>query len=586
MERELTGYPSIDKPWLKYYSEEAINAPLPECTVYQNIWQHNKEHLEDTALKYYGHKISYGKLFEQVERCARALKTAGATRGDRVTLCMAGVPEAVYLVLACSKIGAVANFLNPLFTTTQMIDRINDTEAELLFVLDKMYPYIAAAIDKTCINRIIIIPATGSLPAPMRALAALKGKPDAALTAAMRQEKCTVWRVFMKAGKAYSGQTEESYEKDAPVVMVYSSGTTGASKGIVLTNDGINATIAHYQSQDFSYERENTFLQIIPVWFSTGIVLSLLMPLNYGITVIPELVYSKERFTNDLAKYRPNMTLATTSLWVYAIQSSVLSSVDLSTMRYPITGGEQVLPETELKIEKFLEEHNCAAKLIKGWGMCELGSTVATTAIQHSKPSSVGYPILGVAVAAFDVDTGKELPYGGRGELRASSPARMKEYYKNQKATDEFFRTGVDGKVWGCTGDIGYVDEDGDVFVLGRASDCYYTPGGERVYLFDAEYVILCDTAVALCKVIDIDIDGCPTPAAHLVLKAGNTETAADIIRRIDGLCRKELKPHAVPQAYKIRGEFPVHTNGKRDNEILRTERDGFMNAAGETVKL
>ena len=141
-EKQLTGYPSIDKPWLKYYSEAALAMRAPECTVYRNVYDSNKAYPNDTALVYFGNRISYGKLFTDVEVCAKSLKQIGIQPGACVTICSAGVPESIGLVLACSKIGAIANFINPLFSTEQMIDRINDTEAEWLFVLDAMYPYI------------------------------------------------------------------------------------------------------------------------------------------------------------------------------------------------------------------------------------------------------------------------------------------------------------------------------------------------------------------------------------------------------------------------------------------------------------
>lgn len=580
----LTGYPSIDKPWLKYYSEEAINAELPECTVYQNIWQHNSEHLGDIALKYFGCKTTYGKLFEQTKLCAKALKTAGVKPGDCVNICSAGVPEAVYLVMACSKIGAIANFLNPSFTTSQMIDRINDTEADLLFVLDKMYSHIADAIDKTCIKRVIIISATGSLPARMRIIAALKDKPDGKLKAAMRNDsKYWEWRAFMKAGAAYGGETEEPYCKDTPVIMVYSSGSTGASKGIVLTNDGVNATIAHYQSPDFPYRRGDTFLQIIPVWFSTGIVLSVLMPICMGVTVITEPIYSKEAFALDVKKYNPNLTLATTSFWVYATRSKEWEKLDLSTMTYPITGGEQVLPRVEAELNTFFTTHGCCSALIIGWGMCELGSTITSSSPNHGKPGSAGFPINKVSVSAFDVYSGRELQYEQRGELRVCSPARMKGYYHNIEATNDYFKMDANGNMWACTGDIGYVDEDGDVFILGRATDSYNASDGTLVYLFDAENVILTNPAVNQCKVVDILVQGQLIPVAHLVLNDGCGQMD-EIICNIDKACKKELEAHAVPLAYKCREAFPVHSSGKRDVEVLKRERDGFVDAKGQPV--
>lgn len=143
---KISGYPSIDKPWLKYYSSEALHAQPASCTVYQNIYQHNKEHLTETALEYFGVKITFSKLFEHVEACAKALLSNGVRAGDCVTLCTAGTPEAVYIVLACSKIAQLANFVIPCFQPAQIRDRINETNAAFLFVLDKLY----AAFHPSC----------------------------------------------------------------------------------------------------------------------------------------------------------------------------------------------------------------------------------------------------------------------------------------------------------------------------------------------------------------------------------------------------------------------------------------------------
>ena len=207
------------------------------CTVYQNIYQHNKEHLSETALEYFGVKITFSKLFEHVEACAKALLSNGVRAGDCVTLCTAGTPEAVYIVLACSKIGALANFVNPMFQPAQIRDRINETNAAFLFVLDKLYASVSSILSETCIRHLVVLPATASLPAPLRILAELKSPLEPELKQALHENsKHSLWSAFIKTGSSYASPTEAPYQKDTPVVMVYSSGTTGASKGIVLTN--------------------------------------------------------------------------------------------------------------------------------------------------------------------------------------------------------------------------------------------------------------------------------------------------------------------------------------------------------------
>ena len=214
---KISGYPSIDKPWLKYYSSEALHAQPASCTVYQNIYQHNKEHLTETALEYFGVKITFSKLFEHVEACAKALLSNGVRAGDCVTLCTAGTPEAVYIVLACSKIGALANFVNPMFQPAQIRDRINETNAAFLFVLDRLYASVSSILSETCIRHLVVLPATASLPAPLRILAELKSPLEPELKQALHENsKHSLWSAFIKTGSSYASPTEAPSPASSP----------------------------------------------------------------------------------------------------------------------------------------------------------------------------------------------------------------------------------------------------------------------------------------------------------------------------------------------------------------------------------
>ena len=211
--------------------------------------------------------------------------------------------------------------------------------------------------------------------------------------------------------------------------------------------------------------------------------------------------------------------------------------------------------------------------------MCELGSVISGTtdmSVYQDKQGGCGYPFWGITVSAFDTNTGKELTYGQYGEIRVISPARMKGYYKNPKATAEFFREDEHGNVWGCTGDIGYVDEDGEVFVLGRATDSCRLESGELVYLFDIEAEILKNNAVNQCKVVDVEENGTKKLVAHLVFRE-NVENREDVISSIWHNLRKTLPSYMVPDYYKIRLSMPVHANGKRDVDVMRRDKDGLI---------
>ena len=578
MTNTQTGYPSKDKPWLKYFKEEDLKDPMPRCTVFESIYGNNKDHSKNIALNYFGNKISFEKMFSFVDKCTRSLRKIGIKRGDCVTLCTAGVPEAIYIVLACSRIGAIANFINPLFSKEQIRDRINETIAEWIFILDEIYEYIEDSIPELCVNNVVIIPVTNSVPAIASKLLYMKSKARKLLKT-IHNKTIHSYNEFAEMGSDYAGELDSPYEKDTPVVMVYSSGSTGASKGILLTNDGINAIIHNHKRDVFYGRRSDTFLSMIPVWFSTGIVLSILMPLAHGVCVIPEPQFSKESFAKDLKKYKPSAALTATSLWIYVCTAEETKDIDLSNMIYPATGGEKISKKDEVMINEFFHSHGCKVDLIKGYGMCELGSEVTGTIEAEgykTKLGSAGYPILNSIVSAFDIKTNEELKYGEHGEIRVCSPSHMKGYYKNPEATEKYFWTDKDGITWGCTGDIGYVDEDGEVFVLGRATDSYKRENGETVYMFDIEDVIIEEATINQCKVVDIKEDGNTKLVAHIVFKDGTTDQEG-ILQKVNQQLKDKLPEYMVPDYYKIREAMPVHPNGKRDREALVNDREGFI---------
>ena len=518
-------------------------------------------------------------MFDEVEQCARVLRHIGIKKGDCVNLCTAGVPEAIYVVLACSRVGAIANFINPMFSTEQMTDRINDTGSEWILILDAMYDYIKKALAGTCIRNVVIIPATNSIPVLLSKMMYMKSTARQILKERERgQQRYYSWKEFRNLGREYKGEVDVEYEKDTPVVMVYSSGTTGASKGILLTNDGILSTNYNRNIPANPVKRNDCFLTMIPIWFSTGIVISIIIPLINGVTAILEPKFSGECFSKDLRKYKPNMTLTATSLWLYVINDPKMNDADFSNLSCPITGGEKVNEADEIAINAFLMSHRCSKKINKGYGMCELGGTVTSTSEvdrYKTKFNGVGYPIHGVLVSIFDLDTDEELTYGKHGEIRVCSPGSMKGYYKNPEATTNFFKTDAQGNRWGCTGDIGYVDEDGEIYVLGRATDCYHRKNGDKVFFFDIEEKMFDIPFINQCKVVNAMIDEAERLVAHIVLSDDVEDTDA-VINELFAHLREELPDYMVPAYYKIRQSMPVHSNGKRDVGALKKDTENL----------
>jgi long-chain acyl-CoA synthetase len=280
---------------------------------------------------------------------------------------------------------------------------------------------------------------------------------------------------------------------------------------------------------------------------------------------------------------KPNLTLTSTVL-LEGLLNLVKDGVDLSYFTYPIAGGEAMPEETERKLNQFFASHNSQGRVLKGWGMCEFGSVVTHSVYEDIARLGTGKPFSPNTVSVFNTDTDEELGYNQLGELRVITPCKMLGYYKNPEATAAFFRKGLDGQVWGCSGDVGYIDEEGNVFVEGRANDFIITERGKKVWLFDIENAILQDPDVQLCEAVGLETGECGVPVAHLVLRPGFDGDANEVISRVHALCVSGLAPEAVPQGYKIRESFGVTPGGKRDTLSLKAERDGFVVPGGETM--
>lgn len=559
-----TGYPSIDKPWLKYYSDEEWSNPVPERTLWRTVYENNKDNLDTIALNYYGNKITYRKLFREIEKCQYTLRKYNVKKGDNIALLMLTIPETLYLFFALNKIGACANFINPLFSEKEICQLINESDASIIFVLDVMFEKIINILEKINVDKIVVVPMETSLPLAKKLIVKVKkGKKFP------KDEKIFKWSQWVIKGRI--PQQNDVYKYSQPAVMVYSSGSTGTPKGIVLSNDGINATLSYYDKTEYRLKRGSTFLCMGSPWASTGLVFATLMPLNKGLSVELHLEFSEEDFLKMINGSSASATLATLSQWIYVARHGNERKLDMSGMVCPVSGGEKVLPETENLINEFLKGHGSKSGLLIGYGMCELGSAVSTNSIEHRKTGSVGFPIKGVTVAAFNVRTDEECKYNERGEIRVLSPACMKGYYKNPEATSDFFFTDSKGREWGRTGDIGYVDEDGFLFVQGRATDFIHIAPNNNIFCFDIEDVIMQNSDVFQCEVVGVrGSDGFDHAYAFIVLKSECTNAIEDIITEIKHLCFTNLGEKSCPIGYKILDEFPVKATGKRDMDKIK----------------
>lgn len=569
-----SGYPTIDKPWYVNYNENELEKEIQKKTVFQEVYDNNIKFQKDLALEFFGSKINYSTFFKNIGMTAKAFKEYGIKKGDFVTICAAGIPETVYSFYALSKIGAVANMIAPHFEKKDLIARISDCESDTLIIMDEFYPELKEAIKGSRIKNIIILPTLNS---SMLRFITKTYKIDS-----FSNE--LYWNQFIKDGRKQKETETISYEKDLPLTMVYSSGTTGASKGILLSNDSFQNSIQSYPASGVDISRGQKFYQIIPPWYSTGLSTSIHLPLSYGTSVFMDPRFERDIFVKNIIKAKPNYCVAPTSMYEGFLDEKLVGNKNLSFFNYPFEGGEPLSNEVASKIEKVFKEHGSNAQLRVAYGQCECGAAITTqTQKAENTRGSVGIPLPGVTIGIFD-EQFNELKYYERGQILANTPCSMIGYYKNEEATKEYFHIDKNGIKWNCTGDIGYIDEKGNLFVQGRATD-YSIIDNEKIYNFDIENILMELDEIKMCDVLEFDNNGTKELAVHIIF---TDKVQKEIEENPEYLEEKlfEIKQYIyertnnekmVPHRFKIRKSFPYAKSGKRDVSKIKEEKDGFI---------
>lgn len=557
----ITGYPSVDKPWLKWYSEESIITPMPECSIYEHIWENNKEHLENVALYYFGRKITYRILFENVEKAAKGFLALGLKRGDVVIMATVTIPETIYAFYALNRIGVISNMVDPRTSVDGLREYIREVNAECVLVLDACYHKLIEASKGTSVKNIIVTSPADSL-SPIKKMAF----EIANLTKRKMhyKENSICWIDFMNAGIETKLENMQ-YEKNKCCVIVHTGGTTGTPKGVMLSNEGMNAAVVQCDKSGFNFQRNHKMLGVMPPFIAYGICNNIHLPLSTGMSLIVLPKFNPDKYDELLLKHKPNHIAGVPSHYNTIIHSKKLKNVDLSFICSPVVGGDGTEIHFEEKVNDFLSAHNCPSKLIKGYGMTEVCAAISTTSQNRfNKLGSVGIPFIHSVMGVFE--DGKELPVGEIGEICMRAPHVMIGYYRNESETKKVMKIHDDGYVWVHSGDLGYIDEDGCVFIQGRIKRMIVRHDGFKVYPTLIESVIAAHPAVKSCCVVgtpDKKQSQGKLPVVFLVLNSGFEEenTKASLIN----LCQKELPEYAQPIGFIVIEDIPLTPIGKVD---------------------
>ena len=562
-------YASQAKPWLKYYDQKFIDQTLPALSAFEYVCQRSKNHLNDTALEYYGRKFTYADLIVNVKKTAAALRGAGVKKGDIITVVSIMTPEIIALFYAADMMGATLNLVDPRYSVEGIREYIEEVDSHLLVCLNVVYERCRQAAKRTNVEKVIVLSPADSLP-PVMAVGYKLTTPDKNKYAS----NVIRWKQFIKGGEGQSTATEP-YDPDHACVVVHTGGTTGSPKGVMLTDDCFNGIALQFQAYPKLFHRGQKLMNVMPPFIAYGFACGIHLPLVLGFTVIIIPNLDPAKLGSLVLKHKPEHMFGVPTHYQQLAADPKLRDKDLSFIINYAAGGDSLSRGAEQTVNDFLAAHGARYPIAKGYGMTEVSSAATVAAGLDNKPGSVGIPMVNTVVAAFEPGTDQELPIGQRGELCISGPCLMKGYYNKPEETAILLRRHPDGRVWAHTGDMGYLDEDGFVYLDSRIKRMIIRHDGFKVFPSMIENVVSRHPAVHQCSVVgctDKDHTQGRLPFVYIVLKADITAKKKQVIRELERMCAEELPEYVQPVAYKFISSMPMTPVGKVDYRQLEAD--------------
>lgn len=580
-DKKITGYASIDKPWQKYYSKEAITASIPELTAYQYMVSQNKDNLSTKAIMYYGKKISYKNYIDMIDETARRLYNLGVTEGEVVTVMSVANPELEVLFYALNKLGAVINLIDVRSDYKQIKKYLMEVKSSEVVVMDNFLPEFDKCMEDEYIDNIvenvITLSPYNSVLFPFNVLAEKKSrKEDSTLYSKIdeikKKNKYMTWNDLMSVHK-YRYPRYHRYKKNMVAALVHTGGTTGVPKTVKLSNENFNAMAIQYKSLNANYNKGDTFLNGIVPFVAYGIVVTIHMPMCLGMTNIIAPILSPKEFTEFMIKYKPNHTITVPTYVEHFVHDRKADSINWKCLKNLGIGGDYFPEQSEIYVNEFLKNHGSSSIAEKGYGMTENSSTAGVCLVGVNKINSLGIPLPLNTYGIFERGTDKELKYGEEGEICITGPTEMLGYLDNEEEEGKVIKIHSDGKKWIHSEDVGIIDEDGFLFFKGRYKRLI-PHGGFKLYPSYIEGIIMKHPDIDNCCVISIpDKVYGASPEAHVVIKKDSVSELKKLKEELIKLCQDKLPSYSQPEDFIFEEDLPLTSVGKVDYKKVEKMR-------------
>ncbi len=556
-------------PWAAHMGEVPMHLSYFEGSMFDKVADIAAKYPRNIAFDFMGKSTTYKKMVQEIERCARALKTIGVREGDKVTIAMPNCPQAIYMFYAVNRVGAIANMIHPLSAEKEIEFYLNESESVTAITLDQFYHKFEHIRANTKVVNIIIASVADALSKPIKAGYMLtEGRKIKKIP---KEAPVIRWKQFMRLADACFYQYAVERKSDDPAVILYSGGTTGTTKGIVLSNKNFNALGQQVVATNPMFRPGDRMLAAMPLFHGFGLGVCVHTMLSQGGRCILIPRFTAESYAKQITKYRCNFIAGVPTLYEALLRLKTMDGADLSCLKGVFSGGDSLSVELKKKFDKFLRDHKATIQVREGYGTTETVTACCLTPVSYHKEGSIGIPFPDTYIKIVEPGTDKELPYGEEGEILLAGPTVMMEYMKHPEETAQTLRHHADGLTWVYTGDLGEMDEEGFIYFKGRAKRMIIS-SGYNVYPGQLENILDAHEAVQMSCVI-----GVPDPykmqkvKAFVKLAAGYQPTEETRQMLMD-YCRKHIAKYAMPYDIAFKEDMPKTLVGKVAYRVLEEE--------------
>ena len=569
---------TVKTPWKDYLGDVPMHLEYFDGSMFEAVENVARKYPNAVAFDFMGKSTTYRSLVREIENCAKALKTIGVREGDKVTIAMPNCPQAIYMFYAVNLVGGIANMIHPLSAEKEIEFYLNESESVTAITLDQFYHKFERIRENTKVINIIIASVKDALSKPIRAGYMLtEGRKIAKIP---EDAPVIMWKDFMRLSHSCFYKTYKVKRTGSdPAVILYSGGTTGTTKGIVLTNLNFNALAAQIVATNPMFRPGDRMLSAMPLFhgFGLGVCIHSMLANGGRCILIPR--FTAKSYAKQIVKYKCNFIAGVPTLYEALLRLPSMDGANLSSLKGVFSGGDSLSIELKKKFDKFLYDHNATVQVREGYGTTETVTACCLTPTHMFKEGSIGLPFPDTYIKIVEPGTDREVPYGTEGEILLAGPTVMKEYMKHPEETAQTLRTHADGLTWVYTGDLGVMDEQGFIYFRGRAKRMIIS-SGYNVYPGQIENVLDAHDAVQMSCVIGVpDAYKMQKVKAFVKLKDGaaaTEETKRDIL----DYCARHVAKYAMPYDIEFRDDMPKTLVGKVAYRVLEEEELAKLKAA------